>query len=83
MSKNLCAKTRPANNPYEVWTAGTWSWSVLKKYKAPAAEAKDQFARWFCFVKSPMCPEGELGDTYVRDITSVAVKTIDNSPKPV
>ena len=78
--KNLCAKTRPKNNPYEIWSnAAGWSWAVLKKYKSPEAEAKDPYARWFTFVKSPFCPEGELGDTYVKDIISNATLQTQDS----
>lgn len=74
MNKNLCGKTRDVNNPYEVWSNGSWTWKVLKKYKSPESEAKDRFARWFCFVTSPMCPNGEMGDVYISEIKSVAVK---------
>jgi hypothetical protein len=74
MPKNLCAKTRPVNNPYEVWATpdGSWRWSVLKKYKSPEAEAKDPYSRWFCSVTSPICTE--MGDVYVRDIVGSASK---------
>lgn len=74
MTKNLCAKTRPVSNPYEVWQAGGWTWKILKRYQSPEKEAANPFARVFCHVTSPMCPDGELGDTYLRDIQSVAVK---------
>jgi hypothetical protein len=78
MSKNLCGKMRPANNPYEIWQAGNWTWHVLKKYQTPEKEAANPYARWFCLVKTPIVPEGELGDTYVKDITSKAVKIAEN-----
>jgi hypothetical protein len=74
MTKNLCSKTRPVSNPYEVWKLGDWTWKVLKKYQSPENEAKNSYARWFCFVTSPFCPEGEYGDTYVRDITGNATR---------
>lgn len=32
------------------------------------------YARWFCFVTSPACPDGEYGDTYVAEIKRSAVK---------
>lgn len=72
--KNLCGKTRTKDNPYEVWSNGDWTWKVLKKYKSPEGEAGDPYARWFCFVTSPFCPHGEMGDVYVLDITRSAVK---------
>ncbi|HUW66509.1 MAG TPA: hypothetical protein VMW20_00490 [Candidatus Nanoarchaeia archaeon] len=76
-TKNLCGKTRPNENPYEIWISrdGTWQWRVLKKYKAPESEAKDPYARWFCAVKSPYTYGSfELGDTYCREIYSVAYR---------
>jgi hypothetical protein len=81
MNKNLCGKTRPKDKPYERWEGHGWQWNVLKKYQSPEKEAANPHARWFCLVKSPIVPEGELGDVYVRDITSVAVKTLDDTPK--
>lgn len=81
---NACGKTRPVNDPYETWIgvplkALDWEWRILKKYQSPAAEAKNPYARWFCAVYSPItreqCSDGyELGDVYIKDITSVAVK---------
>jgi hypothetical protein len=73
--KNLCAKTRTKDNPYEVWegnyNAGMsgWRWLVLKKWQVDDSKP---YARWFCFVTSPFCPDGEYGDTYVTDITQHA-----------
>lgn len=68
---NLCAKTRPISNPYEIWVANGWTWKVLKKWQM---DDNKPFARWLCFVTSPYCPEGEYGDTYVKDIVTVASK---------
>ena len=75
-SKNECAKTRPKNQPYEVWRSfdGTWTWYVLKKYQTPEKEAINPYASWFCNVVTPFCPFGDLGDVYVRDIKSQAAK---------
>ena len=75
MAKNECSKTRPVTDPYEVWVSrdGSWEWHVLKKYQNPVQEAKNEYARWLCLVKSPYVPEGEMGDVYVRDITAHAV----------
>jgi hypothetical protein len=70
--KNECGKTRPIDNPYEVWTSGDWEWRVLKKY---AADDAKPFSRAFCGVKSPFTyGEFELGDCYIADYKSVAVK---------
>jgi hypothetical protein len=73
--KNECNKTRKVDNPYEVWTSGSWTWAVLKKYQNPEAEAKNEHARWFCAVKSPMTyGEWEYGDTYVKDVKGNATR---------
>jgi hypothetical protein len=71
--KNECGKMRDKNNPYEVWATpdGSWQWRVLKKYKSPESEAKDPYARWMVWAKSPFCPDGEMGDTYIRDIKAM------------
>jgi len=73
--KNLCGKTRPQDNPYEIWQSfdGTWEWRVLKKYQSPEKEAQNKYARWFCAVSSPMTFGGfDLGDTYLSDIKPYA-----------
>lgn len=73
--KNECGKMRTKDNPYEVWRSGDWEWRVLKKYQNPEQEAKNPYARWMCSVTSPMCPWGEMGDVYIRDIADMgAVK---------
>ena len=76
--KNECGKVRNASNPYEVWEGSLMgvpaTWKVLKKYQKPSLEASNPYARWFCEVTTPMCPDGELGDVYVRDIKSAARK---------
>ena len=70
--KNECAKTRPLNNPYEVWSNPQgWTWKVLKKWQI---DDNKQYARWFCFVTSPWCPEGEYGDVYIHEIKQFATK---------
>ena len=75
--KNLCRKTRPIDNPYEVWRSydGKWLWKVLKKYQKPSNEAENPYARWFCAVSSPMTYGSyDLGDVYVHDIMDYAEK---------
>jgi len=69
--KNLCAKTRDKDNPYEIWSNGSWTWRVLKKWQV---DDNKEYARWFCFVTSPFCPNGEMGDVYVSEIKSQATK---------
>ena len=56
--KNLCAKTVKRANAYEVWQA----------------DDNKPYARWFCDVVTPICPHGEMGDVYVQEIKSVAVR---------
>jgi len=75
--KNACGKTRPIENPYEVWIGigrfDGWTWKVLKKYQSPENEASNPYARWFCAVSSPFTFGGyDYGDTYIKDITPYA-----------
>ena len=72
MAKNPYAKTRKANDPYEIWAnASGWEWHVLKKWQI---DDNKQYARWFCLVKSPFVPHGEMGDVYVSEIKQFATK---------
>lgn len=61
-TKNPCARTRPLDNPYEVWRTPIGDYKVLKKYKSPEGEAKDPYARWFTYCN------GDMGDMYAADI---------------
>lgn len=65
--KNTMLKTRPDNNPYEIWEDPRtgWTWKVLKKWQV---DDEKPYARWFCKVHSPIVPEGEYGDVYVQEI---------------
>ena len=75
--KNLCGKTRPIDNPYEVWRSydGSWTWKVLKKYQKPSKEAENPMAVWFCAVQSPYTYGSyDMGDVYVTDIVLHAEK---------
>jgi hypothetical protein len=71
--KNLCAKTVKPENAYEVWQSGTWTWYVLKKWQA---DDNKPFARWFCLVKTPFVPEGELGDVYVKEVRGSGARRV-------
>jgi hypothetical protein len=63
-------KTRPQDNPYEIWKFGDWEWRVLKKY---TKDESDPYARAFCAVNSPFTfGSPDLGDVYVREYESVA-----------
>lgn len=78
--KNLCGKTRKVEQPYEVWKSsdGTWEWRVLKKYQTPSKEKTNQYARWFCAVKSPFTfGSWEYGDTYISDVRRNAQRSSD------
>ena len=70
--KNTQAKRRAKNDPYEIWanTQG-WEWHVLKKWQA---DDDKPYARWFCLVKSPFVPDGEMGDVYVQEVKQYALK---------
>lgn len=71
---NLCAKTRPVENPYEIWTSrdGSWEWRVLKKYQIDDLKP---YARWFCAVSSPYTYDShELGDVYASEVMKNGVR---------
>jgi hypothetical protein len=80
-NKNPCGKMRDKSKPYEIWEGNGWKWLVLKKWQA------DDFkphARFFCFVTSPFCPEGEYGDVWAHEIRAQAKRTyIDPALKEV
>lgn len=72
--KNLQLKTRPIDDPYEIWEGKVnlggeilnFEWRVLKKWQADDDKA---FGRWFCAVKSEATYGSyEYGDTYVSEI---------------
>lgn len=74
---NECAKTRPLDDPYEIWVSfdGSWEWRVLKKWQI---DDDKPYGRWFCGVKSPYTHgEHELGDVYVQEIKQSARKVDD------
>jgi len=73
--KNTQLKTRPVENPYEIWQAngGQWEWRVLKKWQANDSKP---YARWFCAVRSPFTYDSwEYGDVYVAEIKDLAHRT--------
>ena len=48
-----------------------FEWRVLKTYQSKENEDKNQYARWYCAVKSPYThDQWEYGDTYIKDIMS-------------
>jgi hypothetical protein len=62
----LSKKAVKADNPQAVFTAGDWTWKVLKTYQVDDAKP---YARWLCAVSSPMTyGSDDYGDTYVRDV---------------
>ncbi len=73
-AKNPCGKMREPDNPYEIWESadGTWKWYVLKKWQI---DDDKPYARWFCLVKTPFVPEGEMRDVYVAEIKNNARMT--------
>lgn len=69
MAKNPFGKSRPQANPYAIYKAGEWTWHICKTYKSPESEAKDAYARWFVWAKSPMTyGDFEGGDTYRSEV---------------
>lgn len=72
MAKNPFGKTMPKEKPYAIYKSyfmPGWAWYVCKTYQSPDNEKKNPYARWFCWVTSPMIyGEFEAGDTYIREI---------------
>jgi len=68
-------KTRPVEDPYEVWQAGSWTWKVLKFYKTRENTLADPYGRVFCEVDGW---EKEMGDVYYKEITSAATLVSTN-----
>ena len=69
--KNPFGKTTDFDKPYAIYKGGNgFEWRILKTYKAPDSEAKDQYARWFTSATSDMMQGGgyEMGDAYAREI---------------
>ena len=61
-------RTRPSNNPYEVWTDGQFTYKVLKKYQN---DDNKPYARAFLATSSPFTwGSEELGDGYIADYQS-------------
>ena len=88
MAKNPCGKSRKIENPYEVYKGigplAGWEWRVLKKYQNPENEKKNEYARWFCYVTSPMTGSmGDMGDTYVSDVINGYSMLVEIDGKPV
>ena len=76
--KNPFSKSVKADNAYATYRVDNpancmfFEWKVLKTYKVKVNEDKDQYARWFCAVKSPMTYDNyELGDVYRKDIEDI------------
>ena len=61
----------------ETWKTsdGTWTWEVLSKNNFKD-DKPNKYARWFCNVVSPMCPNGEMGDVYREEIKNSATKVL-------
>jgi|TARA_R100001530_G_scaffold121769_1_gene89291 hypothetical protein len=74
MAKNLFRKIAK-DKPYAVYEDPRtgWRWEVLHTWKGKAGEDKDRYARWFCRVKSPIVPYGEMGDVYRSDVLDNAM----------
>lgn len=59
--------------PYLTFESGDWTWEVLVSWQKDETKP---YGRWLCNVITPYVPNGEQGDTYVRDILVVAGATL-------
>ena len=80
--KNLYLKTRPIDNPYEIWKGKVsiegeilnFEWRVLKKWQV---DDNKPYARWFVGAKSEATyGSWEYGDTYVSEIKRLGVRIV-------
>jgi hypothetical protein len=66
---NPFAKTRPIDQPYAVYEAGTMTWRILKTYKLAKNETGDPYARWMVAAKSDATfGSFDMGDTYAQEV---------------
>tara|TARA_R110000823_G_scaffold65896_7_gene154691 strand:- start:407 stop:760 length:354 start_codon:yes stop_codon:yes gene_type:complete len=85
-NKNPFGKSTKPENAYATYKVVTslcgmyFEWRVLKTYQTKTNEDKNQYARWYCAVKSPMThDQWEYGDTYIKDIMSVGTKLVSST----
>lgn len=72
--ENKCFEIRDKLDPYETWKGfgvfSGWEWNVLKKYQiddmAPSAKYK-------CFIKNGISPDGEISDVPVWEIKKYGI----------
>ncbi len=62
---NLCRKTRPKDDPYEVWDMGNMYYLVLAKQRGPEQEEADPYARW---TVHSVGEYHETGDMYAAEV---------------
>ena len=68
---NPFRKAAPLDAPHAIYRSGNFEWRVLRTYKQPSSEAKDQYARWFVAAKSDATYGSfEYGDTYKNEVLS-------------
>lgn len=71
-SKNAWSKSAKPSAPYASVKSEGWEWKILKAYQSAEKAKSNPYARYFCFVSSPMCPGGEYGDVYINEIPGSA-----------
>ena len=78
--ENIGKKTVDVDKPYMTFKGNGFEWRVLKRYQFPQHEKKNNYARWYCAVRSPMTyGSWEYGDTYVSDIKNYSTEYIDHT----
>jgi hypothetical protein len=77
-AKNPFGKRTTRENAHAVYQDGLFTTYVLKLYRAPAKNRLDPYARAFCCVVGPHTgPAGDLGDSYIRDISGQLISGTD------
>ena len=78
--ENIGKKTVDVDKPYMTFKGNGFEWRVLKRYQFPKHESKNNYARWYCAVRSPMTyGSWEYGDTYVSDIKNYSTEYTDHT----
>jgi|TARA_Y100001951_G_scaffold102035_1_gene108013 hypothetical protein len=73
LNEDIGKKATDVDTPYMIYEGNGFEWRVLKRYQKPENEKTNQYARWYCAVRSPFTHGSwEYGDTYISDIRSNA-----------
>lgn len=83
-TRNTRGKTRPVNQPYEVWSNGGETFQVLKCYQSTTNEAKNEYARRLVAYEGLGETDRAGHDMYLKDLKRRArLVWTDTSAEPM